>query len=285
MNTSILLSFGNETSLPITVLSKYETNWWQFGITAFLGSAIILLYLIPIAVSSFSNAKIWWQLRTYKKQTGRRVMMINHSSQGLFFSGMITQSTIQKVARALDKFKGAPFDLILHTPGGEVFSSLMISRMFNKYPNEIRAIVPYYAMSGGTLLALSCDKICMSETASLGPIDPQLGSFFKVGSARGWKEVLRKKGNKVEDQSILFNMAGQQYTQTIKEHITEVMQVPCKKKKEFISYISSGDVEHAKALTADDLRKFGFDITTIGDRLQSLLIKLVGRTDKEVFYV
>ena len=38
-------------------------------------------------------------------------------------------------------------------------------------------IVPHYAMSGGTLVALAADEILMDPDAVLGPVDPQLGSL------------------------------------------------------------------------------------------------------------
>jgi len=38
-------------------------------------------------------------------------------------------------------------------------------------------IVPHYAMSGGTLLALAADEVIMDENAVLCPVDPQLGEY------------------------------------------------------------------------------------------------------------
>ena len=37
--------------------------------------------------------------------------------------------------------------------------------------------VPHYAMSGGTLLALTADEIVMDPHAVLGPVDPQIGDM------------------------------------------------------------------------------------------------------------
>src|SRR5918992_96350 len=38
-------------------------------------------------------------------------------------------------------------------------------------------IIPHYAMSGGTLIALSADEIDVDPHAALGPVDPQLGEY------------------------------------------------------------------------------------------------------------
>ena len=39
------------------------------------------------------------------------------------------------------------------------------------------AVVPHYAMSGGTMISLGADRIVMDDHAALGPIDPQLGQY------------------------------------------------------------------------------------------------------------
>jgi len=45
----------------------------------------------------------------------------------------------------------------------------------NKVGNgQLRAIVPDYAKSAGTLMVLGTDSVVMSDTSELGPIDPQI---------------------------------------------------------------------------------------------------------------
>ena len=71
----------------------------------------------------------------------------------------------------LDTEKG--LDLILHTPGGEVAATeSIIDYLLQKF-KDIRVIVPQLAMSAGTMIACSADKILMGKHSSLGPIDPQ----------------------------------------------------------------------------------------------------------------
>jgi ClpP class serine protease len=70
-----------------------------------------------------------------------------------------------------------PIDLILHTPGGLVLAADQIAHALRRHPGKVTVIVPHYAMSGGTLLALAADAILMDRDAVLGPVDPQLGVF------------------------------------------------------------------------------------------------------------
>lgn len=73
----------------------------------------------------------------------------------------------------LDRSKG--LDLILHTPGGELHATeSIIDYLYQMFDDDIRAIVPQIAMSGGTLIACSSKSILMGAHSNLGPIDPQL---------------------------------------------------------------------------------------------------------------
>ena len=42
---------------------------------------------------------------------------------------------------------------------------------------EVTAVVPHYAMNGGTMISLGADRIVTGDHAALGPIDPQLGQY------------------------------------------------------------------------------------------------------------
>ncbi|MDP3103915.1 MAG: hypothetical protein Q8M95_04830, partial [Candidatus Methanoperedens sp.] len=52
-------------------------------------------------------------------------------------------------------------DLILHTPRGFVLASEMIAMAVKNHPAKVTVIIPFYAMSGGTLIALAADEIMM----------------------------------------------------------------------------------------------------------------------------
>jgi ATP-dependent protease ClpP protease subunit len=67
-------------------------------------------------------------------------------------------------------------DLLLHTGGGDIDAAeKLISIVRAKVgTGTLRVIVPDYAKSAGTLIALGADKIVMSDTSELGPIDPQI---------------------------------------------------------------------------------------------------------------
>ena len=64
--------------------------------------------------------------------------------------------------------------LLLHTPGGlPEAAQTIVSYLRSKYAN-VHAVIPTYAMSAGTMVALGCDRIIMGRQSQLGPTDPQL---------------------------------------------------------------------------------------------------------------
>jgi hypothetical protein len=76
-----------------------------------------------------------------------------------------------------------------------------IASALSKHKGKVSVIVPHFAMSGGTFIALSADEIIMDENAVLGPVDPQLGGFPAASIVR----VLREKDKKdIEDKTIIL---------------------------------------------------------------------------------
>jgi ClpP class serine protease len=72
---------------------------------------------------------------------------------------------------------GKTIEIILHTPGGLVLAASQIARALRDHDGRVVAVVPHYAMSGGTLIALAADEIVLDGHAALGPVDPQLGQY------------------------------------------------------------------------------------------------------------
>lgn len=72
--------------------------------------------------------------------------------------------------------KGTAIDLLLHTGGGDIDAAEKLTELMRiaVEGSELRVIVPDFAKSAGTLIAIGADSIRMSDTSELGPIDPQV---------------------------------------------------------------------------------------------------------------
>jgi len=287
-----LLMQLNQTGfkIPLEVTQTTANNWTQFTVMTvitLIGSAFMLILLwgsfiqpqIGKIIARFTLDKI-------KKITHRNILFIKHTEQGFFNQSMITQSTMLAINKAFRKFNGKPFDLILHTPGGEVFSSLFISRMLKNYTGEIRAFVPFYSMSGGSLLALSGDELYIAKNGCIGCIDPQLGMLWNYGSASSWNKILKMKGKKANDSSISMAFVGSQYTKTIKNYLNELLvgRMNNKDKKVFVDFLTSGKVEHAYPIGINELHSFGLDAKPLPDVIAKKLELIVSSNMFEGVY-
>ncbi len=67
-----------------------------------------------------------------------------------------------------------PIDLLLHCPGGLVLPAEQIAMAIKERKAPTTIIVPHYAMSGATLIALAAKEILMDNHSVLGPLDPQI---------------------------------------------------------------------------------------------------------------
>ncbi|MEX1109943.1 MAG: hypothetical protein WEC00_13610 [Dongiaceae bacterium] len=92
------------------------------------------------------------------------------------------------VINGLDRKRG--LDLILHTPGGDMAATeSLVDYLRAMFDDDIRAIIPQLAMSGGTIMALACREIVMGKESSIGPIDPQFGSMAAIGLLQEFERI------------------------------------------------------------------------------------------------
>jgi ClpP class serine protease len=111
------------------------------------------------------------------------VITLIHRQETVSFLGIplmrhIDIDDAESVLRAIRETpEGRPIEIILHTPGGLVLAARQIASALSDHDGKVTAVVPHYAMSGGTMIALAADEILVDAHAALGPIDPQLGQY------------------------------------------------------------------------------------------------------------
>lgn len=75
------------------------------------------------------------------------------------------------VLAAMERLPDAPLTLVVHTLGGSVTACVLIANALRHF-RDSTAVVPYMAISGGTLIALSATHLEMGRRASLSAVDP-----------------------------------------------------------------------------------------------------------------
>jgi ClpP class serine protease len=210
-------------------------------------------------------------LREFERQRSSRVIFLIHRQESLSLLGIplsryITIEDSEQVLRAIRLTPPeVPIDLILHTPGGLVLATEQIARALIRHPAKVTVFVPHYAMSGGTMLALSADEIVMDANAVLGPVDPQLGN---LPAASLLKVMQDKPIAEIDDQTLIMaDMAGkainqvQRFVRTLLQDDMPRQKVSPDKVEGIIDALTTGKVTHDYPITVEEASDLGLPIT------------------------
>ena len=182
-------------------------------------------------------------------------------------------------ANGLDFNKG--LSLIIHTPGGEMASTETIVDYLRSKFDYIEVIVPVYAMSGGTMIALNSDKIVMGRQSQLGPIDAQLplsNGFVSASSildqfntakdeisedrssAVAWAPILQTIGPSLLSQAKISLKLGQQIAEMgLRAYMFKGDSNVNQKSKKVAEYFNSEGVHlnHGRRIGVDECQHVG----------------------------
>jgi membrane-bound ClpP family serine protease len=104
---------------------------------------------------------------------------------------VIDLGVAETVLEAMAQLDGNEVTVVLHTAGGCVTSCVMIANALREF-SASKAVVPYMAMSGGTLIALNAGILEMGASASLSAVDPVIGGIRARHLQREDKEPAMK---------------------------------------------------------------------------------------------
>jgi ClpP class serine protease len=150
-----------------------------------------------------------------------------------------------------------PIEIILHTPGGVVLAASQIAGALADHPARVTAIVPHYAMSGGTLIAMGADEIVIDKHSALGPVDPQLGQY----PAASIVAAAERPGEHDDQTLILADVSRKALFQV--EHFTRRLlerQMEPERAREVARLLSTGIWTHDHPLQAAELEALGLPV-------------------------
>ncbi len=113
--------------------------------------------------------------------THRLVELEKHlEGDGAFYYGSIDAGVIRPFRDFIEKMAAASacggkrLILLLNSPGGSAEAAEKMVEVIRHHYTEVYFVVPDFALSAGTILCMSGDRIYMDYSSSLGPIDPQV---------------------------------------------------------------------------------------------------------------
>ncbi len=234
--------------------------FWLFLLLFFILSPIWRKYMLSRAREAV--------IATLENKRRSRVITLIHRQESLGFFGIpvfrfITIEDSEQVLRAIRMTPpDMPIDLIVHTPGGLALAATQIANALVKHPAPVRVIVPHYAMSGGTLIALSADEIIMDPNAVLGPVDPQIG---QMPAASILKVLELKEPKDIDDQTLILadvaKKAMDQMTSYL-EWLLTTNGMESEKAKGIAHELARGKYTHDYPLTVEYLKELGLRVST-----------------------
>jgi ClpP class serine protease len=164
----------------------------------------------------------------------------------------------QSVLRAIRETPpGKTIEIILHTPGGLVLAASQIARALGDHDGRVVAVVPHYAMSGGTLVALAADEIILDRHAALGPVDPQLGQY----AARSLVDVAARPGRH-DDRTLLLADVGRKAIRQVQWTAQMLLEkhMEAGRAHDTAELLATGVWTHDHPLMAPELAQLGLPV-------------------------
>jgi ClpP class serine protease len=228
---------------------------------------LILSSLQPLIAQRVMMAQRARAMRALEKRNGSRVITMIHRREGLAFlgipfGGFIDIDDSEAVLRAIEMTADKmPIDMVLHTPGGLVLAAEQIASALASHPAEVTVHVPHYAMSGGTMIALAADRIVMSPSAVLGPVDPQVG---ELPAASIIVAVNAKDPNEVDDKTLIMADVGRKAQRQVEQFVVRLLEpkLTDARAREVAHALSDGRWTHDFPIDAQLARSFDLPVST-----------------------
>lgn len=229
----------------------------------FLWIFIILASLQPVLQRRLLELSRQRALSRFASERSSTVITLIHRQETMSFLGfpIVRYIDIDDAEGVLNAIRATPsatpIDIVLHTPGGLVLAASQISSALAEHDGPVRAIVPHYAMSGGTLIALAADEIVVDPHAALGPVDPQLGEYPAASIV-----AAAKQAKDPDDRTLILADIGRKALWQLERFVQELLKRRMNpvQAKEVARILSSGTWTHDYPLEPEQLEALGLPV-------------------------
>jgi ClpP class serine protease len=237
------------------------------GLSEIIFLLLFLSFLAPIVQRRMLASRRLRAIRKIEQRRSSRVITLIHRQESVSLLGLPLRRFIdiedsEEVLRAIRLTPDTvPIDLIVHSPGGLVLASEQIARALHRHGAKVTVIVPHYAMSGGTMLALAADEILMDENAVLGPVDPQIGQWPAVSIL---KAAEQKPVERLNDDTLILADISRKAQAQVAEFVMNVLldDFPEERARQISDQLTSGQWTHDYPLTFEALANIGLPVAT-----------------------
>ncbi|MHB0875359.1 MAG: SDH family Clp fold serine proteinase [Anaerolineae bacterium] len=235
---------------------------------------LILSSLQPIVRQRLIESGRSKLIHQIEDKRGSRVIVLVHRQETLAFLGFpllryIDIEDSEAVLRAIRLTDAdVPIDIIVHTPGGMVLAAEQIAYALCRHAAKVTVLVPHYAMSGGTLIALAADEIIMDDNAVLGPVDPQVGQY----PAASIVAVTRSKPiADIDDETLILADVAKKAIEQVRHTVQSLLEQRCRRPatgkspedaQHLAEVLTGGTWTHDYPIRVSEAQALGLPVTT-----------------------
>ncbi len=229
---------------------------------------ILASFLIPVLQNQLAIYRRLSLIKEIETERQSRVITMIHRQETLSLLGIPLSRYIdiedsEQILQAIHLTPdNMPVDLILHTPGGLFLASEQIANALKRRRGKVTVIIPFYAMSGGTLIAISADQILINRDAVLGSLDPIIatpsGNMYPAISILN---ALKISNRNRDDQTLILGDISKKALEQSKEVVLTLLLEHHSKEEalKITEKLVSGKQTHDFPLTFETIKQLGLN--------------------------
>jgi ClpP class serine protease len=213
-----------------------------------------------------------------EKERGTKVITMIHKKELWTEPGQEPEIGIEDTETILQEMRkvppGTPVDFIIHTPGGYALAAQMMAMAIKFHPSKVTVIVPFYAMSGGSLMSLAAGEIRMEKYSVLGPVDPQIPTpdgMYPAGTLAAL--VKTKPIQNITDRMVIMSDVANLEIENAKAFVIWLLDGKMDKEQaeRVAEFLARGSMSHGTPITLDVARAIGLNVVEgIPDKVYEL---------------
>lgn len=189
----------------------------------------------------------------------------------------------QLIDTTLPHSTNGTIDVFLVSNGGSPEAAERIVRLLRANFEKVRFILPANAYSAATMMSFACDEVLMTDTATLGPIDPQINGIPARAILRGMEDLERRVKDEGPEALAAYIHLLQGYSlhlieickdaeelskELARNWLSEYMlkcSIDDQKVSEIVSYFASYDIHksHSRSIGSKQAITVGLKITEL----------------------
>ena len=227
--------------------------------------------LAPVPKPPTTKAEILsWRQRIVEgieKERGTKVITMIHKKELWTEPGEAPEIGIEDTETILQEMRKVPpetpIDFIIHTPGGYALAAQMMAMAIKFHPSKVTIMVPFYAMSGGSLMSLAAGEIRMEKYSVLGPVDPQIPTSDGMYPAGSIATLVKTKPiQNITDRMVIMSDVANLEIENAKAFVMWLLQGKMEKDQaeRVADFLARGYMSHATPITLDVARALGLNV-------------------------